>query len=367
MAPSLLERQALRVRNGLATVAGLKRPDIEPSPRDLVWRRESARLWRYRSNDRRHSVPILLVHSLVSKSYVLDLLPGNSMVAYLVEEGFDVYLLDWDAARPADAGNTLETYSDHLIPLAIKAACAESGADELTLLGYCYGGLLVLLTAATRPDLPIRNLVTLTTPCDFREMGFMSRMFLDGRLDPEDAVDENGLVPAAIMDLGFQSIKPTDRIVQPVNLWEQLWHSGRTENFLAINGWSRDQLPFPGAIFRQTVEVLIRDNALLTGEVPYNGRIARLRDIKMPYLNVYCEKDTIVASEAAEPLLDLVGSRDKSELHLKSGHVGLIVGRYAKEVARPAIADWTRRHSANRKTSTAKENGDRHSAGAAAR
>ena len=130
-------------------------------------------------------------------------------------------------------------------------------------MGYCFGGELALLTAATGADeLPIRNLVALTTPCDFRSIGFLADMFLEGRLDADDIIDDTGLVPAAAMDAGFQSIKPTDQLVQPLNLWDQLWNADRTENFLALYGWTRDQIPFPGALFRQTVELLIRDNAL---------------------------------------------------------------------------------------------------------
>jgi poly[(R)-3-hydroxyalkanoate] polymerase subunit PhaC len=363
MAPNLLERQVLRTRNGLAHLAGLTRPEVAQTPRDLVWQRETARLWRYRSDDRHIRAPLLIVHSLVSKSYILDLLPENSMVRYLVGEGFDVYLLDWEPAGPADAENTLETYAAGLIPDAIAA----TGADELTLMGYCFGGDLVLLTAAAgADDLPIRNLVTLTTPCDFRSIGFLADMFLEGRLDADDVIDDTGLVPAAAMDAGFQSIKPTDSLVQPLNLWDQLWDANRTENFLALNGWTRDQVPFPGALFRQTIDLLVRENALLSGELPFAGGTARLRDIKRPYLNIFCEQDTIVPAPSAEPLVGLVGSRDASDLRLEVGHVGLVAGRYAEEVARPAIADWIRRHSANRKTSTPKENGDRHTARAAA-
>src|SRR4029079_7794501 len=140
------------------------------------------RLETYRSATRSIRHPLLIVHSLVSKSYILDLQPENSMIRYLVGEGFDVYLLDWEPAGPADAENTLETYALGLIPGAIRA----TGADELTLMGYCLGGDLALHNAAAgADDLPIRNLVALTTPCDFHAIGFLADMFRVGRLDAD--------------------------------------------------------------------------------------------------------------------------------------------------------------------------------------
>ena len=79
---------------------------------------------------RRFRPPVLIVHSLVSKSYILDLLPGTSMIGYLIGEGFDMFLLDWVPPDPADAENTLETYVDEYIPEAIGALLEEADADE---------------------------------------------------------------------------------------------------------------------------------------------------------------------------------------------------------------------------------------------
>jgi polyhydroxyalkanoate synthase len=344
MAPNLLERQVLRARNGLAYLAGAKEPRVARTPRDLVWKRDKAQLWRYRNDARRHDPPVLIVHSLVSKSYILDLLPGSSAIAFLLDEGFDVFLLDWLAADPADAENTLETYVEHYIPRAIGETLDESGADGVTVIGYCFGGVMTLLLAG-QPALPVRNLITLTTPCDYTEMGFMSKMFLRGRLDPDDVIDKTGLVPATVMDEGFQALKPTDQVVQQVNLWQNLWNDAWLEGFLAMNRWARDQVAFPGAAFRQTVNVLIRDNALARGVVPLGRGEVRLLDIRCPYLNVLCEHDTIVPARSSEPLTALVGSDDAQELRLQSGHVGLVAGRQAAKVARPQIADWIRRHS----------------------
>jgi polyhydroxyalkanoate synthase subunit PhaC len=346
--PSLLERQVLRARNGLAYLAGTNRPLIAQTPKDTVWRRDKAELWRYRREDTPVTVkpPILIVHSLVSKSYVLDLQPNNSMIRFLLGEGFDVFLLDWGHADAVEAQNTLEDYVDDYIPEAVEATLAESGADEVNLIGYCFGGVLTLLLMAGHQDeLPIRSLVTLATPADYSKMGFMSQMFASGRLDPDDVIDETGLVSSSRMDEGFQALKPTDQIVQQVNLFQNLWNDQFVEGFLAMNQWARDQVPFPGAAFRQTVQILIRDNALMKGVIPFGRGEVRLKDITVPYLNAFAEQDGIVPAAASEPITSLVGSRDASELRLQSGHVGFVAGRQAAKVARPQIADWIRRHS----------------------
>ncbi|HTX30826.1 MAG TPA: alpha/beta fold hydrolase [Solirubrobacteraceae bacterium] len=345
MAPSLLQRQLLRVRNGVPYYAGLKRAPVAQTPRDLVWQRDTARLWRYRSHDRKYAPPVLIIHSLISQAYILDLLPDNSMVGFLVDEGFDVYLLDWGRAYPADAQNTLETYVEDYIPKAMAAACAFSEADELSLAGYCLGGVLALLVAAADSGPRIRNLIALTTPCDFSELGFLSQMFVEGRLDPADVIDSTGIVPARALDQGFQSIKPTDAVVQQVNVLQNLWNDQWLTGFIAMNKWTRDQVPLPGAVFRQIVEILVRDNALAKGTVPLGQREVSLGDIECPVMNVFCRRDEIVPPRSATPLAGLVGSEDVTELCLESGHVGLVAGRQAAKVSRPQIADWIRARS----------------------
>ncbi len=345
MAPGVVSRQILRARNGLGYLAGQNRPVVAQTPRDPVWKRDKARLWRYRSDGPRYRPPVLIVHSLISKSYVLDLLPGTSMVRFLVEEGFDTFLLDWEAPDPADAENLLETYVDGYLPEAIEALLQESGAEEVTLNGYCFGGVLALLATAAHPELPIRNLMVMATPCDYHRTGFMSDMFRHHRLVADDVIDATGLVPARALDEGFQTLKPTDPVVQRVNLFQNLWNADFLEGHLAISQWARDQVPFPGALFRQTVNTLICENALASGVVPLRRGEVRLRDIRCPFLNAYAEKDGITPAGSSEPLTKLVGSKDASELRLHSGHIGFVAGREAAKVARPQIADWLRSHS----------------------
>ena len=172
-----VERQALRTRNGLKYVAGIGRPQVGQTPKDVIWKRDKAELWRYHSDRRQWRPPVLIIYSLVSRSYVLDLAPGNTFVGRLLDAGLDVFLIDWGVADERDADNTLETYVDYYLPQAIEALLAETGSDGLTVLGYCAGGDLALLLTARHPELPIRNLIGVGTPVDFSEMGMFSRLF----------------------------------------------------------------------------------------------------------------------------------------------------------------------------------------------
>src|SRR5829696_6727319 len=174
-----LERNALRARNGVKHLAGVGRPEVGSSAKDLVWQRDKARLFRYRSDHRTVAPPILLVMSLVSKPYVLDLRPGNSFVEALVARGFDVFMLDWGTPDAADAGNSFETYCDEYLPFACAAALRAANATEIHVFGYCFGGVLALIFAASHPELPLRTLSLMATPIDFTEMGGITTLLRD--------------------------------------------------------------------------------------------------------------------------------------------------------------------------------------------
>ena len=101
------ERNVLRVRNGLKHLAGVGRPQLTQTPKETVWAAEKVELWHYPTDQRRYRTPLVFVHSLVSRSYVFDLVPGNSFVETMLEQGFDVYLVDWGVPDELESGNTL--------------------------------------------------------------------------------------------------------------------------------------------------------------------------------------------------------------------------------------------------------------------
>ncbi len=337
-------RNLHRARNGVKYVAGIDRPQVGTTPKDTVWRRDKAELWHYRNDAVTARTPVLIVMSLISRSYILDLYPGMSFVQALRDEGFDVYLLDWGIPDEADAGNGLSDYVDHLLPAAVEAVLEASGSDELSLIGYCYGGLLSLLLGASHPELPVASLVTMATPVDFCEMGMFGRMFRDGRLDPQDLIDSTGNVPPEVIRNAFRVLKPTSDLTQYAVLWEKLWDDRQMEGFQVMGQWTRDHIPFPGKAFRETVE-LMRDGSVMADRVRIDGRPRSLRNLSWPILNVVAAKDHIVPAPAARPVCDLVGSAEAETLELPAGHVGLVMGKAAATTTLPRIFAWLRAHS----------------------
>src|SRR4051795_10984514 len=107
-----VERNVLRFRNGIKYAAGIDRPGLGLTPKDTVWKHDKMELWRYRSDQRRYRTPVLMVMSLVSRSYIFDLRPGNSLVEYMLGPGFDVFLIDWGVPHPPDAENPIPTFTD---------------------------------------------------------------------------------------------------------------------------------------------------------------------------------------------------------------------------------------------------------------
>lgn len=135
------------------------------TPREVVWSRDKARLYRYRRPEegngtgvgRRRPVPVLLVYGFVLKPYVLDLVPGNSLVEYLVGEGFDVYMLDFGISGAEDARLSLEDFVLDYMHGAVEKVVEVSGAEGVSLFGQSQGGTLCAMHASLFPGDPSRT------------------------------------------------------------------------------------------------------------------------------------------------------------------------------------------------------------------
>jgi polyhydroxyalkanoate synthase len=341
-----IERTALRARNGIKYVRGGEWAPVGPTPSEVVWQEGKAQLRRYRRDSpARFDTPVLAFLGLVGRAYVFDLWKDNSVAQLLMDAGFDVFVLDWGEAQEEDAVNTLETYLQGYLPRAIKALLRETGARDVSVIGYCMGGNFALHGIAAQPDLPVRNLVVMATPVDFRHLGPLIDALADGKIDPESVVDRTGNVPGALVRQSFKSRKPTSDLVNYANLWQHLWRDEYMEGFQAIGRWLHDHVPVPGALFQQVVQQWIRDNGFVNDRLRLGGRRVSLGDICIPTLAVIAERDDIVPEPATAPVVDMLTGTQVELMRLDAGHASLTSGRKAVKVLLPQVFDWLARHS----------------------
>ena len=186
-------------------------------------------------------------------------------------------MLDWGEPDERDAGNRLEDYVDDYIPAAIDRILEISGADEVNLFGYCFGGNLTLLYAAHHPDAPLRSLTVLATPVDFRHMGPLADIFRVGGMTVDSVLGSDGNVPPSVVVQGFRTLTPTAEVTRYVNLWERLWNDEYVASYQAMTGWSDDHVPFPGAAARETAQMLVHENGMVTDRLTVGGDVVHLQ------------------------------------------------------------------------------------------
>ena len=337
-----------RYSAGMRVVVEGAQADTGRTPKELVWTKNKTKLDRYQpSAEKKYSVPILMVYALINRPYVLDLLPGNSFIEYLTDQGFDVYLLDWGIPGDEDKDIDFEHLILDYLPRAVKKVLRTSGADEYTLLGYCMGGTMSTMYASLFPE-KLKNLILLTTPVSFprEEMGTYSLFTSKKNLDPDLLADAFGNIPGELIDTGNRMLKPvTNYVGTYVNMWERIFEDKPMETWLAMNKWVNDGPPFPGAAFKTWIKDFYQQDKLVKGEIELRGRRVDLSNIETPLLSIAGRKDHICLLPQAEATMDLVSSEDKEFFVLDAGHVGLMTGRGAKKGLWPKVASWLEERS----------------------
>ncbi|MEJ2736389.1 MAG: alpha/beta fold hydrolase [Anaerolineae bacterium] len=321
------------------------------TPKDVVWTLNKARLYRYqpvRPPEERYPIPLLLVYALINKPFIFDLAPGRSFVEYMVDQGFDLYLLDWGSPGPEDQGITFDDYVTEYLSRAVRKVVRTSGVSEISMLGYCLGATLATVYAAHYPDVPLRNLILLTAPLDFSSPpeGSMAMWLEEERLDVDRMIGAFGNVPGELIRFWAKLIKPVENFVGAyVSVWKNLDDEQAVRGWQAINRWVEDVIPFSGSAFRQFVMDYVRGNELIRGQHEVEGRRVDLSQIRAALLNIIAQYDHLVAPSQSSSIMELVSSEDKELRVIPSTHVGIMASGRARYKLWPELAEWLMQRS----------------------
>ncbi|MEG3639356.1 class III poly(R)-hydroxyalkanoic acid synthase subunit PhaC [Magnetococcus sp. PR-3] len=325
---------------GYKNLAELGAIEVGASDKEIVYAEDKMVLYRFTPKVKKpHAVPMLIVYALVNRPYMTDLQEDRSTIRGLLEEGMDVYLIDWGYPDSSDRYLGLEDYIDGYIKRSVNHICREHDLDAINLLGICQGGAFSLCFAALHPD-KVKNLVTMVTPVDFQTPDNMLSLWARN-LDVDLLVDTMGNVPGELLNFTFLSMKPFSLTGQKyLDLVEIMNDKTKLCNFMRMEKWIFDSPDQAGEAFRQFIKEFYQENGLVNGTARIGNKTVKLENITMPVLNIYASFDHLVPPAASKVLKGLVGSEDYTEVPFKGGHIGIYVSGRAQREVPPAIADW---------------------------
>lgn len=336
----------------------LKAPEVSvgTTPSEVVYTEDDMRLLHYIPLvEKPYPVPVLIVYALVNRHYILDLQPDKSVVRKLLEDGLDVYIIDWGYPSGVDRYLTIDDYVNGYIDNAVEKIKELSGAERISLFGVCQGGTFSVMYSSLHPE-KVRNLATMVTPVDFDTDDGLLHVWAKS-LDADKIVDAYGIVPGNLLNTGFLLTDPFRVLIDKyIGFFEKIESNGDDEdgerkneetvkNFLRMEKWIFDSPDQAGEMYRQFIKDCYQKNLLIKNEMMLNGKRIDLKNITMPLLNVMGAYDHLVPIAASKPLNDAVASTDKEIMVFPTGHIGMFVGGKSQKEICPKISLWLRMRS----------------------
>ncbi len=336
-----------KLLGGMKTLSELTHEDVQvgTAPKDAVYHEDKLTLYRYKpvvDEKDLHPVPVLISYALVNRPAVADLQEDRSMIRNLVKQGIDVYLIDWGYPTRADRWLTLGDYINGYIDNCVDFIREQHGLDKVNLLGICQGGTFSLVYTALHPE-KIKNLTVMVAPIDFHATGKMPGLISlwGDDLDPGLMVDAMGNISGDLMNFGFLMLQPFQLMIQKyADMMDFVDNRDKLVNFLRMEEWIFDSPDLAGEAYREFVTHFFQNNELIKGEFVLEGEKVDLKNINMPVLNVFAEKDHLVPPPSSMALKPNVGTQDYTEAPFPVGHIGMYVSGKAQRDLAPTIAEW---------------------------
>jgi poly[(R)-3-hydroxyalkanoate] polymerase subunit PhaC len=298
-----------------------------------------------------HKTPILLIPALGIQAWTWDLMPSRSMVRYLMARGYEVYLLDWGKPSLSNRELGLSTYVTEWMPAAVEAVRSHAEVEQISLVGYCMGGLLAMMYLGAFADAPVRNLSTIASPVNFHKSGGFGAVmallsypalkvhdWFQLRLEPFNTKLFH--IPGSLLSVGFKMTNPPGVVASYIDLVRNLSDREYVTDHMTMGQWFNDMVDYPGATVREVIEKMIIANSLAGGRIRIGDQSADFTNIRCSLLAFAGTTDRIVSVQAAKDIMRLTSSTDRRFEVVPGGHAGVFAGSKAPTHAWRIIADW---------------------------
>jgi len=314
--------------------------EIATTPYEVVFQIDRVKLKHYTPvTKKKLRTPLLLVYALINRETMLDLQPGRSVVENFLQQGIDVYMIDWGYPTRKDRYLGIDDHVNVYMNDIIDFIREENKVAKINLMGICMGGTFSVMFSALHPE-KVQNLVTTVTPTYFDiDTGLLNIWMRNMPVDPIS--NTFGNIPGDFLNFGFLLLNPARLMVDKyVGFYEHLDDKKFVENFIRMEKWIFDSPDIPGETFREFIRDCFQNNLLIQNKMDVGGTRVDLKKLKMPLLNIYGKFDHLVPPEACDQLTSAVGSKDTEDICLNTGHIGIYVSSKCQKEFTPKITQW---------------------------
>jgi polyhydroxyalkanoate synthase len=319
---TLADRDAFKVGENLATTPG-----------SVVFRNRMLELIQYEpTTPKVHKTPLVIFPPWINKFYVMDLKAQNSLIKWIVDQGFTLFVVSWVNPDSSYAGIGMDDYIRDGFMRAMAEVRRITGEKQINAVGYCIGGTTLGLTLAylqKAGDDSVKSATFFTTLTDFSDPGevgvFLNDDFVDG-IERQTAHD--GILSKVFMSRTFSFLRSNDLIYTPAIKSYML---GEAPPAFDLLYWNGDGTNLPAKMAVEYLRGLCQQDGFAKGEYKVFGHAVSLADIKVPMCAIACETDHIAHWRGSFNGVKQMGSADKTFILSESGHIAGIINPPSKD------------------------------------
>ncbi len=321
---TLSDPDAFKVGENLGTTEG-----------SVVYRNRMFELIQYAPRTKTvHATPLVIFPPWINKFYILDLKPESSLIRWIVDQGYTLFVVSWVNPDDHYGDVTMETYVEEGYLAAIREVKAITGEAKVNVVGYCIAGTTLALTLALmaqRGDDSVNSATFFTALTDFSDQGEVGVFLDDGFVGGiEEEAEETGVMSSLYMSRTFSYLRANDLIYRPAI---NAYMLGNRPPAFDLLYWNGDGTNLPGKMAVQYLRGLCQRDEFAgdgSGFMLFDTRV-RIEEVKVPLCAIACETDHIAAWKSSYRGMRRMGSDDKTFILSESGHIAGIVNPPSKK------------------------------------